>query len=98
GTDADSPTLEAAIWIENIPFNETRAYVQHVVANSVNYAARITGQPQTIAAHLAPIGPAPTAPAPGETDAGDTDSADTDETGESSASSDTGKTTANQAE
>jgi soluble lytic murein transglycosylase len=101
GTDADSPTLEAAIWIENIPFNETRAYVQHVVANSVNYAARITGQPQTIAAHLAPIGPAPTAPAAGETDAGDTDSADTYETGESSASSassDTGKTTANQAE
>ena len=57
GQDADSPTLEAAIWIENIPFTETRGYVQHVVANKVNYAARITGQPQTISKHLLPIGP-----------------------------------------
>jgi soluble lytic murein transglycosylase len=67
GTDADSPTLEAAIWMENIPFNETRGYVQHVVANTVNYAARITNKPQTVAKHLLPIGPKDqTAPAQDE--------------------------------
>lgn len=57
GTDPDSPTLEAAIWIENIPFSETRGYVQHVLANTVNYAARITNKPQSIAQHLLPVGP-----------------------------------------
>jgi soluble lytic murein transglycosylase len=67
GTEADSPTLEAAIWMENIPFNETRGYVQHVVANTVNYAARITNKPQTVAKHLLPIGPKDqTAPAQDE--------------------------------
>ncbi|ESS13461.1 Soluble lytic murein transglycosylase precursor [Betaproteobacteria bacterium MOLA814] len=67
GTEADSPTLEAAIWMENIPFNETRGYVQRVVANTVNYAARITNKPQTVAKHLLPIGPKDqTAPAQDE--------------------------------
>ncbi|UFS55634.1 lytic transglycosylase domain-containing protein [Comamonadaceae bacterium M7527] len=63
GTDPDSPTLEAAIWIENIPFSETRGYVQHVLANTVNYAARITNKPQSIAQHLPAIAP-PSSDAP----------------------------------
>lgn len=67
GTDPDSPTLEAAIWIENIPFSETRGYVQHVLANTVNYAARITNKPQSIAPYLRPVGPkSDTAPADDE--------------------------------
>jgi soluble lytic murein transglycosylase len=53
----NGPVLEAAIWIENIPFNETRDYVQRVMANTVNYAAVITGQSQSLTAKLQPIGP-----------------------------------------
>lgn len=51
------PVLEAAIWIENIPFNETRDYVKKVLSNTTNYAALITGQPQSIKARLGRIGP-----------------------------------------
>jgi len=53
----NGPVLEAAIWIENIPFAETRDYVQRVLANSTNYAALISGQPQRLSDHLPPIGP-----------------------------------------
>ncbi len=42
---ADRP-LEAAIYIENIPFAETRDYVKKVMANAVHYA-RIFGTGQT---------------------------------------------------
>jgi soluble lytic murein transglycosylase len=61
----NGPVLEAAIWIENIPFDETRDYVKRVMSNTVNYAALITGQPQSLNAKLQPIGPrAATAQAP----------------------------------
>jgi soluble lytic murein transglycosylase len=36
--------LEGAIWVETIPFNETRDYVKKVLANSVLYA-RMLGHP-----------------------------------------------------
>ena len=52
-----APVLEAAIWAENVPFNETRDYVKKVLANTVNYAALITGQPQSLKARLGRIGP-----------------------------------------
>jgi len=59
----NGPTLEAAVWIENIPFEETRDYVKHVLANTTNYAAILTGQPQTLGSRLPPVGPrAATAP------------------------------------
>lgn len=51
------PTVEAAIWAENIPFNETRDYVKKVLANTTNYAALITGQPQSLKARLGTVGP-----------------------------------------
>ncbi|WP_028998044.1 lytic transglycosylase domain-containing protein [Azohydromonas australica] len=52
-------TLEAAAWAENIPFNETRDYVQKVLSNAADYAALITGQPVTLKARLGTtIGPA----------------------------------------
>ena len=53
----NGPTLEAAIWIENIPFEETRDYVKRVLANTTNYAALLTGQPQRLSSRLQPIGP-----------------------------------------
>jgi soluble lytic murein transglycosylase len=52
-----APTVEAAIWAENIPFNETRDYVKKVLSNTTNYAALITGQPQSLKARLGQIGP-----------------------------------------
>lgn len=54
---AGDPVLEAAIWAENIPFNETRDYVKKVLANTSNYAALITGHPQSLKARLGTVGP-----------------------------------------
>jgi soluble lytic murein transglycosylase len=49
--------LEGAIWAENVPFSETRDYVKKVLSNTTNYAALITGQPQSLKARLGMIGP-----------------------------------------
>ncbi|HEY8521843.1 MAG TPA: transglycosylase SLT domain-containing protein [Gammaproteobacteria bacterium] len=38
--------IETDIWIENIPFNETREYVQRVLWHSVVFAWLATGEPQ----------------------------------------------------
>ena len=53
----NGPVLEAAIWAENIPFSETRDYVKKVLSNTTNYAALLTGQPQSLKARLGQIGP-----------------------------------------
>ncbi|NVO04907.1 MAG: lytic transglycosylase domain-containing protein [Rhodoferax sp.] len=53
----NGPVLEAAIWAENVPFNETRDYVKKVLSNTTNYAALITGQPQSLKARLGMVGP-----------------------------------------
>ena len=52
-----APVLEAAIWAENVPFAETRDYVKKVLSNTTNYAALITGQPQSLKARLGTVGP-----------------------------------------
>jgi len=52
-----APVLEAAIWAENIPFSETRDYVKKVLSNTTNYAALITGRPQSLKARLGSVGP-----------------------------------------
>ena len=52
-----SPTLDAAIWAENVPFSETRDYVKKVLSNTTNYAAILTGQPQSLKARLGSVGP-----------------------------------------
>ena len=62
-----APTVEAAIWAENVPFNETRDYVKKVLANTTLYATLITGQPQSLKARLGTVGPREVAaPAPDE--------------------------------
>jgi soluble lytic murein transglycosylase len=53
----NGPVLAAEIWAENIPFDETRDYVQRVLSNTTNYAAIITGQPQSLRARLGKVGP-----------------------------------------
>jgi soluble lytic murein transglycosylase len=55
----NGPVLAAEIWAENIPFDETRDYVQRVLSNTVNYAALISGQPQSLRARLGEVGPLP---------------------------------------
>ena len=52
-----SPTVEAAIWAESVPFAETRDYVKKVLSNTTNYAALLTGQPQSLKARLGTVGP-----------------------------------------
>ena len=37
---APAAPLEGAIWVETIPFNETRDYVKKVLANAMFYAQR----------------------------------------------------------
>lgn len=57
----NGPVLDGAIWAENVPFTETRDYVKKVLSNTTNYAALITGQPQSLKARLGTVGPKVTA-------------------------------------
>ncbi|MGJ7510611.1 transglycosylase SLT domain-containing protein [Variovorax sp. GT1P44] len=57
----NGPTMDAAIWAENVPFTETRDYVKKVLANTTNYAAVISGQPQSLKSRLGSVGPRNTA-------------------------------------
>lgn len=49
--------VEGAIFAETIPFNETRDYVQRVMANTTYYALLFTGKPQSLKARLGRIDP-----------------------------------------
>ncbi|MCW7539310.1 lytic transglycosylase domain-containing protein [Aquabacterium sp. A7-Y] len=58
--------LETPIWVETIPFTETRDYVKKVLSNATYYGAQITGRMPSLKARLgATVGPRdPNAPAP----------------------------------
>jgi len=44
------------VWVENIPYNETRNYVQHILWHTVVYGwLRSDGQPQDTTSWLTPI-------------------------------------------
>jgi soluble lytic murein transglycosylase len=62
----EGPSLEAAIWAENIPFNETRDYVKKVLSNATYYSILLSGQTASLKTRLGrPIGPRDdTAPPP----------------------------------
>jgi soluble lytic murein transglycosylase len=53
----NGPVLDAAIWAENVPFAETRDYVKKVLSNTTNYAAMLTGTPQSLKSRLGTVGP-----------------------------------------
>jgi len=53
----NGPVMDAAIWAESIPFSETRDYVKKVLSNTTNYAAILTGRPQSLKARLSTVGP-----------------------------------------
>lgn len=50
-------TVDAEIWIENIPFNETRGYVQRALSNLVILGWRRSGEPGAVLPLLAPMQP-----------------------------------------
>lgn len=53
---AEQP-LEGAIYVETIPFGETRDYVKKVMSNTVHYAALLDGQTPSLTALLGTIRP-----------------------------------------
>ena len=58
----EGPRLEPAIWVENVPFSETRDYVKKVLSNATFYAALLKDSQSTTAPSLKarlgrPIGP-----------------------------------------
>ena len=50
-------SIEPDIWVENIPYNETRNYVQRILWHSVVFAWLRTGEPQKTDAWLARVAP-----------------------------------------
>jgi len=57
--------LEGAIWVETIPFNETRDYVKKVLANSVYYAHALGDPASDVRQRLGTVGPrVPVGPPP----------------------------------
>jgi soluble lytic murein transglycosylase len=62
----EGPMLDAAIWVENIPFPETRDYVKKVLWNSCTYAVILGGRDTNLRIRLGKtIGPPdPNAPPP----------------------------------
>ena len=51
--------LDARIWIENIPYNETRGYVRRVLVSEAIFNWRLTGRTHRLSEGLGTIGPAP---------------------------------------
>jgi soluble lytic murein transglycosylase len=51
----DTKPIEGAIYVETIPFAETRQYVKKVMANAVYYAAVSGGEPRSLKSRLGTI-------------------------------------------
>ncbi len=60
----DGP-VEGAVFVESIPFVETRTYVKNVLANATTYAALFEAKPQSLKARLGKVAPR-SAPAAGD--------------------------------
>lgn len=64
----DDKPLEGAIYVETIPFDETRDYVRKVMANTVIYAALLERRTQSLKARLGEISARTTNDAPSNND------------------------------
>ncbi|HEX7061079.1 MAG TPA: transglycosylase SLT domain-containing protein [Woeseiaceae bacterium] len=51
--------LDARIWIENIPYDETRAFVRRVLFADTIFHWRLTGEPARISAEIEAVAPLP---------------------------------------
>ena len=54
----DSNQIDARVWIENIPYNETRMYVRRVLAADAIFHWRLTGKVRRLSTELSTIDPA----------------------------------------
>jgi soluble lytic murein transglycosylase len=54
-----SEVVDARIWIENIPFNETRKYVRRVMAAETIFHWRLTGEMRRLSERLPQVEPLP---------------------------------------
>jgi soluble lytic murein transglycosylase len=52
-----SQAIDSDVWIENIPYNETRTYVQRILWHTVVFKWLATGEPQTTDTWLARVAP-----------------------------------------
>ena len=52
-----SSSLDADVWIENIPYNETRGYVQHILEHIVAFAWARDAELPRLQTLLTPLGP-----------------------------------------
>ena len=51
----ESGSIDARIWIENIPFNETRKYVKRVLSAQTIFHWRLTGQIRRLSTEMPPV-------------------------------------------
>jgi soluble lytic murein transglycosylase len=51
--------MEADVWIENVPYNETRNYIQRIVWHQTVYGWKTQNKTQRVTALMAPIGIVP---------------------------------------
>ena len=49
--------MDARIWIENIPYDETRRYVRRVMTAGTIFHWRLTGQTRRLSTELSTIDP-----------------------------------------
>lgn len=56
--------MDADVWIENIPYNETRSYVQHILEHIVAFASVRGAEAPRLDILLTPVEPAAAAPPP----------------------------------
>ena len=55
----ESNVVDARVWIENIPFNETRKYVRRVMAAETIFHWRMTGEMRRLSDRLPQVQPLP---------------------------------------
>jgi soluble lytic murein transglycosylase len=53
--------IDADVWIDTIPFTETRRYVRAVMAYAAIYEYHLNGNPQRLSSKLKPVPAAPSA-------------------------------------
>lgn len=51
--------MDADIWMENVPYNETRSYIQKILWHITVFGWKESGKPQDLSGVLTPIKPAP---------------------------------------
>jgi soluble lytic murein transglycosylase len=49
--------MDSTVFIESIPYVETRTYVKNVMSNAAYYAALFEGRPQSLKARLGSVAP-----------------------------------------